>query len=70
VESHEPYIGVFATWGVGLAHCHPSVYGIPLGDVSLAAEIEVGYEWNNLGQYEHSATLLSVSPKLTLGFSF
>jgi hypothetical protein len=70
VESHQAYFGAFTTLGVGLSWCHAAVAGVPLGDVSLAAEAEVGYHWDDLGEFDHKATFLSFSPKLTLGFSF
>jgi hypothetical protein len=70
VVSHEPYFGVFSTVGVGTSWCHASVWGVPLGDVSLTAEVELGYHWDDLGEFDSKATFLSISPKLTLGFSF
>jgi hypothetical protein len=70
VESHQAYFGAFATAGVGMSWCHASLAGVPLGDVSLTAEVEFGYHWDDLGQFDHEATFLSISPKLTLGFSF
>jgi hypothetical protein len=70
VESHQAYFGAFTTLGVGLSWCHASLAGMPLGDVSLTAEAELGYHWDDLGQFNHEATFLSVSPKLTLAFSF
>ena len=70
VGSHNPYFGVFTTVGAGMSWCHASVWGVPLGDVSLTAEVELGYHWDDLGGFESKATYLSASPKLTLGFSF
>jgi hypothetical protein len=70
VLSHEPYFGCYSTFGVGTSWRHASLAGVPLGDVSVAAEVELGYTWDDLGQFDHQATLFSVSPKLLLGFSF
>lgn len=70
VERNQGYYGPFATLGAGMAWPDAAVGGWSLGTVTLTAEVEVGYEATDLGQYLHEATLISVSPRLTLGFSY
>jgi hypothetical protein len=70
VESHQAYFGVSTSFGAGMSWCNASVMGVPLGDVSLAAEVQIGYHWDDLGEFDTDATFLSVSPRVTLAFSF
>jgi hypothetical protein len=70
VRSHQAYFGVSTSFGAGMSWRNASMMGMPLGDVTVAAEVEIGYHWDDLGQFEPDADYLSVSPKLTLAFSF
>ncbi len=70
VRTHNPYFGVYATLGVGVTWKDASLWSVPLGDVSVAAEVQLAYQWDDIGQFEPQATYFTVSPLLTLGFAF
>lgn len=60
VRSHNPYFGFYATLGVGMTW----------NNLAVSAEVQLGYQWDDLGQFEPEATALTVSPLLTLSYSF
>jgi hypothetical protein len=70
VRTHNPYVGLYATLGVGMTWKDASLGSVPLGDVSVAAEVQLGYQWDDIGQFEPNATTLTLSPLLTLAFAF
>jgi hypothetical protein len=70
VETSEPYFGPFATLGMGVTWKDISLGKVYLGNVSLAGEVELAYEATDLGTYLHEADLFSISPRITVSFSY
>jgi hypothetical protein len=70
VKSFNNFFGPFGTLGAGLNWNDVSVGNAHLGNIALTAEVEVGYEATDLGEYLHEAVLITVSPRITLVFSY